>query len=131
VDEFIIFARLHKHLNFLVTPIGCGLAGYTPEDIAPLFAGCMELENVALPSVFTAVLAKIDNMECKIIVSPYVTGVITDVTAHPDGLLIEGRADQFGQWCSFITSDTPAFSVEPGQRFEVHGGVMEIYPSVE
>ena len=37
VDEFIEFARLHPQLEFLVTEIGCGIAGFTPTEIAPLF----------------------------------------------------------------------------------------------
>lgn len=37
VDEFIGFARAHPELTFQVTAIGCGLAGYQPADIAPMF----------------------------------------------------------------------------------------------
>lgn len=52
VDEFIIFAEEHPEMNFLVTPIGCGIAGFTPEEIAPLFARAKDLENVWLPESF-------------------------------------------------------------------------------
>ena len=52
VREFTEYARKHPELVFLVTEIGCGLAGYEPESIAPLFAGCAELPNVRLPSSF-------------------------------------------------------------------------------
>lgn len=38
VDEFIAFATDHPSLTFYVTPIGCGLAGYTRSEIRPLFA---------------------------------------------------------------------------------------------
>jgi hypothetical protein len=37
VDEFKAFASAHPEMIFQVTAIGCGLAGYTPEKIAPLF----------------------------------------------------------------------------------------------
>ncbi len=37
VDLFIEFAREHPELEFEVTRIGCGLAGYTDKDIAPMF----------------------------------------------------------------------------------------------
>ncbi|MBP5278053.1 MAG: hypothetical protein J6Z18_06170, partial [Prevotella sp.] len=37
VDEFIAFAKEHQHLTVLVTRIGCGIAGFTDEEIAPLF----------------------------------------------------------------------------------------------
>ena len=52
VDEFIEFAKANENLIFLVTAIGCGLAGYKPKDIAPLFAECVNLKNVKLPQRF-------------------------------------------------------------------------------
>ncbi|MGI6718886.1 MAG: hypothetical protein ACOX4D_09135 [Bacteroidales bacterium] len=52
VDEFIEFAKKNKDLKFLVTPVGCGIAGFTPEEIAPLFKECIDLENVWLPKSF-------------------------------------------------------------------------------
>ena len=52
VDRFIAFAQEHPELTFLVTPIGCGIAGYSPEDIAPLFVAAKTLDNVHLPESF-------------------------------------------------------------------------------
>lgn len=37
VNTFIEYARRHPRLKFLITEIGCGLAGYSPKYIAPLF----------------------------------------------------------------------------------------------
>lgn len=56
VDQFIEFARSHPELTFLVTRIGCGIAGFTPQQIAPLFAGALGMANVALPKDFVEVL---------------------------------------------------------------------------
>lgn len=56
VENFIKFADQHPELKFLVTEIGCGIAGYLPEDIAPLFVGCSD--NVVLPGSFVAELLK-------------------------------------------------------------------------
>lgn len=42
VNEFIAHARANPNESFLVTAIGCGLAGYQPRDIAPMFAGAPE-----------------------------------------------------------------------------------------
>ncbi len=56
VDRFTDFADQHQEMRFLVTMIGCGSAGYSPKKIAPLFKGCIYLENVALPSGFWKVL---------------------------------------------------------------------------
>ena len=52
VDEFIDFAKENKQYKFLVTRIGCGIAGFKDHEIAPLFAKALELENMYLPSSF-------------------------------------------------------------------------------
>lgn len=39
VDQFIQFARDNPKLEFEVTRVGCGLAGYTDDQIAPMFVG--------------------------------------------------------------------------------------------
>lgn len=56
VDQFIAFAREHRQLTFLVTRIGCGIAGFRDRDIAPLFAQAIEVENIILPKEFVACL---------------------------------------------------------------------------
>ena len=56
VEEFIKFAKQHPEMTFLVTRIGCGIAGFTPKEIAPLFAGAVEVENIHLPKDFWAEL---------------------------------------------------------------------------
>lgn len=58
VDEFISFARSHPELTFLVTPIGCGIAGFRAYEIAPLFREAMPIENIALPEEFIQVIQK-------------------------------------------------------------------------
>ena len=58
VDRFIAFARKNPHLKFLVTEIGCGIAGFTPEEIAPLFAAAVSVENIWLPARFWKVLTR-------------------------------------------------------------------------
>lgn len=52
VDEFIEFAKNNAQLDFLVTRIGCGIAGFREEEIAPLFENATSLENVYLPDTF-------------------------------------------------------------------------------
>ena len=52
VEDFIRFADCHPELTFLVTRIGCGIAGFTPRDIAPLFAGAINIPNIHLPKDF-------------------------------------------------------------------------------
>lgn len=50
VDKFLDFARSNPDIKFFLTPVGCGLAGYTPSDIAPMFETAPE--NVLLPKSF-------------------------------------------------------------------------------
>ncbi len=57
VDEFIAFAQSHGELKFLVTEIGCGIAGYTPQDIAPLFKEALGVDNIYLPWRFIAIIS--------------------------------------------------------------------------
>ena len=52
VDEFIAFAREHPELHFLVTRIGCGIAGFDADEIAPLFRAAKDMENISLPRDF-------------------------------------------------------------------------------
>lgn len=47
VLKFLEFARLHSGVKFFVTRIGCGLAGYTDAQIAPMFKDAPE--NCDLP----------------------------------------------------------------------------------
>ena len=56
VERFTQFATQHPELRFIVTRIGCGIAGHSVKEVAPLFSGCVSLENVTLPSDFWDVL---------------------------------------------------------------------------
>lgn len=56
VDKFITTAQFYPELKFLVTQIGCGLAGYTPQEIGPLFKDCLNIKNIYLPKLFWDVI---------------------------------------------------------------------------
>ena len=56
VDRFLEFAAENMQKDFLVTKIGCGIAGFTPEEIAPLFKDAIHMHNVWLPAEFLRVL---------------------------------------------------------------------------
>jgi len=60
VDDFIIFAKENPQLIFLVTEIGCGLAGMKPKEVAPLFEGVQDIKNIYLPKRFWHKLHLID-----------------------------------------------------------------------
>ena len=56
VEEFLDFAKHHPEMQFLVTPIGCGIAGFEAEDIAPLFEEAKQIKNISLPESFWEVI---------------------------------------------------------------------------
>lgn len=56
VDIFIQFAKDNQSLTFYVVEIGCNLAYFTPEEIAPLFREAKQLKNVYLPERFLNIL---------------------------------------------------------------------------
>ena len=62
VDEFIDYARNRPELTYLVTRIGCGIAGFKDEEIAPLFIGALDLPNVHLPKSFCEIILSRYNM---------------------------------------------------------------------
>jgi hypothetical protein len=56
INRFEDFVIKHPSLDYMITRIGCGLAGYDAEDIAPLFKNFIELENVYLPEEFIEII---------------------------------------------------------------------------
>jgi hypothetical protein len=52
VDDFIKFAKEHPEQTFLVTRIGCGIAGFQDSEIAPLFIKAIDIDNIHLPKSF-------------------------------------------------------------------------------
>lgn len=58
VDDFIRLAREWDQNTFYVTRIGCGIAGFTDAEIAPLFADALDLYNVRLPRSFVEEIEK-------------------------------------------------------------------------
>lgn len=63
VEQFIDFARSHRHLTFLVTRIGCGIAGFKDEEMAPLFKDAIWEENIHLPAEFARCILDAHSMK--------------------------------------------------------------------
>ena len=57
VNDLREYTITWKSLHFMITAVGCGLAGYEPKDIAPLFKDFLELDNVSLPQSFLDILS--------------------------------------------------------------------------
>ncbi|MDD2299918.1 MAG: hypothetical protein PHR52_09970 [Fermentimonas sp.] len=58
IDEFINFAKANPRLTFLVTRVGCGIAGFHETQIAPLFSEALNISNIYLPESFWEVINK-------------------------------------------------------------------------
>jgi len=56
VQELLQGVKREQRTVFLIPLVGCGLAGYTPEQIAPLFREFVGVGNVALPIEFINIL---------------------------------------------------------------------------
>ncbi len=56
VDQFIEIANIMHYCKFYVTRIGCGIAGYRDEEVAPLFARALGHKNIYLPESFVTIL---------------------------------------------------------------------------
>lgn len=58
IERFTEYAVQHPEKNFLLSAIGCGNAGYSPGQIAPLFKQAYEFGNVYIPATFLPYIAK-------------------------------------------------------------------------
>ena len=56
IHEFIGFAKVNPQMRFLVTAIGCGNAGWRPNQVAPLFRDAVDVPNITLPMSFWNIL---------------------------------------------------------------------------
>lgn len=52
IQTFVNYVKENPQYTFLVTKIGCGIAKFTPAQIAPLFSEAANLSNVYLPAEF-------------------------------------------------------------------------------
>lgn len=56
VDDFIEYAKQHPYNRFLLTRIGCGIAGFKDKEIAPLFAEVLDIPNVSIPKEWLPII---------------------------------------------------------------------------
>lgn len=56
INWFLKITEHHPHLTFLVTELGCGIAGHQPKDVAPFFKAAINIENIHLPESFWKIL---------------------------------------------------------------------------
>ena len=56
IDDFKTYTKNHPKNKYFLTSIGCGIAGFRDEDIAPLFENAINLSNISLPKEFVDII---------------------------------------------------------------------------
>lgn len=56
IDRFIAYAKAHPENHFFVTRVGCGIAGFTDQEMAEHFREALTMNNVSLPRSFVNAL---------------------------------------------------------------------------
>ena len=102
VKRFYLFARAHENYRFYVTPIGCGIAGYEPKDIAPMFFEIAHLDNVYLPLSFWKVLTN-SRMFAKTCMTP---SVMPSKNGVRKPALAKASAPMMKWWTSSMSMST-------------------------
>lgn len=55
-DDFIAYAKDHPLNRFLLTRVGCGIAGFSDEEIAPLFVEALDIPNISIPEEWLPIM---------------------------------------------------------------------------
>ncbi len=121
VNKFLEFASHNKTRHFFVTPIGCGIAGYRPEDVAPLFEGAKEMDNISLPESFWKLLGGLPSKKeydlCR-----FVEAHCRDFPRALDQIR-KGR--KTGHWIWYIFPQQKGFGHSHNTKFYALDGVAE------
>lgn len=94
VAAFISFTQSRPDLTFRVTRVGCGLAGFTDEDIAPLFKEALPLKNIRLPKGWRHLIQTGEN-----------TGISDDAEDEPMAFdeAVQGVKDSITRFKDFLS----------------------------
>lgn len=112
VKDFTDYAKTHPGQTFLVTPIGCGIAGWRTGEIAPLFREASRLDNVSLPESFrrTIEMSPIEAIRNRHSVRRYLTEPILDEILEQLRQAIQKANEEGGLHIQLVTGEPQAFS---------------------
>lgn len=102
VDDFIGFAKAHPELTFYVTRIGCGIAGFRDDEIAPLFADALNMKNVILPQSFAECLENQRPMTRKIGVKRFLEAQNREYVGYKQALDEIKAGQKRGHWIWYV-----------------------------
>lgn len=66
VEDFLNYAKKHPMQRFLLTRVGCGIAGFKDSEMAPLFAEAIDIPNIAIPREWLPYMLIDITLGCKI-----------------------------------------------------------------
>lgn len=101
VDQFIEFASECDQNTFLVTRIGCGIAGFKDSEIAPLFDKALDLYNVRLPESFVLEIFKLREERIKAKLTPWPKEGYCDYDLFAD-LVLASDAKTLTERCAHL-----------------------------
>lgn len=99
VERFINFAKENKSLFFFVTRIGCGLGGYSDEEMAQFFKNALEVKNICLPKSFVDAL---QGGEINYDLDRFVKAQDSGMCTYTDALNEIKEGHKHGQWIWYV-----------------------------
>ena len=98
IKEFCEFAKANPEKRFLVTKIGCGIAGHTEKDVAPLFEICRNIDNITLPASFWKIIGcpKIYDLD------RFIAAQASEAYTYEDALKQIYAGNKSGHWIWYI-----------------------------
>ena len=99
VERFINFAKENSSFFFFVTRIGCGLGGYSDDEMAQFFKNALEIKNICLPKSFVDAL---QGGEINYDLDRFVKAQDSEKNTYADALKELKEGHKHGQWIWYV-----------------------------
>ena len=100
VDRFISYAKSHPENHFLVTRVGCGIAGFTDQEMANYFREALSMNNVSLPRSFVNALQ--NNGKTDFDLERFVKAQGSDAGSYQQALEEIKSGHRSGKWIWYV-----------------------------
>lgn len=118
VERFIAFAKEHTELVFLVTRVGCGIAGYKDEEMACFFKEALTLKNVHLPKSFVDLL---NGSGINYDIERFLSAQDSESDSYNDALRKIKQGQLQGLWIGYIFPQIKGLGYSYSYRSEFYG----------